>query len=104
MTNFMIAYYGGNPPSSKEEAMAQMKKWQAWVEGLGETIVNPGTPLMETKILTSGKVQDDNDPDSMKGFAVIKAESIEAAIAIAKSDPFLNNGGTIRVSQMMEMK
>ena len=39
----------------------------------------------------------------MKGFAVIKAESIEAAIEIAKSDPFLENGGTIRVSQMMEM-
>ena len=40
----------------------------------------------------------------MKGFAVIKAESIEAAIEIAKSDPFLDNDGTIHVSQMMEMK
>ncbi len=40
----------------------------------------------------------------MKGFAVVKAESIEAAIEIAKSDPFLENGGTIRVSQMMEMQ
>ena len=40
----------------------------------------------------------------MKGFAVIKAENIEAAIEIAKSDPFLEKGGTIRLSQMMEMK
>ena len=45
----MIAYYGGNQPSSKEEGMAQMGKWKAWVEGLGDKIVNPGTPLMETK-------------------------------------------------------
>ena len=104
MINFMIAYYGGNQPNSKEKGMAQMNKWKAWVEGLGETIVNPGTPLMETKILTSSNVQDDNDPNSMKGFAVIQAESIEAAVEISKSDPFLDNGGTIRVSQMMEMK
>ena len=103
MANFMIAYYGGNQPSSKEEGMAQMNKWKAWVEGLGETIINPGTPLMGTKIVTSNNVQDENDPNAMKRFAVVKAESIEAAIEIAKSDPFLENGGTIRVSQMMEM-
>ena len=103
MANFMIAYHGGKKPSSKEEGMAQMNKWKAWVEGLGEAIVNPGTPLMGTKIVTSSNVLDDNDPNSMKGFAVVKAESVEAAIEIAKSDPFLENGGTLRVSQMMEM-
>ena len=104
MASFMIAYYGGNKPVSKEEGMAQMGKWKEWVEGLGDTIVNPGTPLMSAKVLTSSDVQDDSDPNSMKGFAVIKAESIDAAVEIAKSDPFLGNGGTIRVSQMMEMK
>jgi hypothetical protein len=104
MTNFMIAYYGGNQPSSKEEGMAQMEKWKAWVKGLGKNIVNPGTPLPVSKIVTSSSVKDDNDPNSMKGFAVVKTENIEAAVKIAKSDPFLENGGTIRVSQMMEMK
>ena len=60
---------------------------------LGDTIVNPGTPLPVSKIVTSSSVEDDKDPNSMKGFAVVKAESIEAAIEIAKSDPFLENGG-----------
>jgi len=104
MANFMIAYYGGNQPSSKEEGLAQMGKWKAWIESLGETVVNPGTPLPVSKIVTTSGVKDDNDPSSMKGFAVIKAESIAAAMEITKSDPFLENGGTIRVSQMMEMK
>ena len=81
-----------------------MNKWKAWVEGLGDTIVNPGTPLPDSKIVTSSSVEDDSDPDSMKGLAVVKAESIDAAIEIAKLDPFLENGGTIRVSQMMEVK
>ena len=104
MANFMIAYYGGNQPGSKEEGMARMGKWKAWVEGLGEAIVNPGTPLPVSKMVTSSNVEDDSDPNSMKGFAVVNAENIEAAVEIAKSDPFLENGGTIRVSQMMEMK
>ena len=104
MASFMIAYYGGNQPRSKEEGMAQMGKWKAWIESLGENVTNPGTPFMGTKIVTSNDVQDENDRNAMKGFAVVKAESIEAAVEIAKSDPFLENGGTIRVSQMMEMK
>ena len=103
MGNFMLAYYGGNQPSSKEEGMAQMGNWKAWVEGLGESIVNPGTPLPVSKIVTSSSVKDDNDPNSMKGFAVLKAENLAAALDMAKSDPFLEHGGTIRVSQMMEM-
>ena len=103
MANFMIAYYGGDKPSSEEEGMAQMNKWKAWVESVGEKMINPGTPLMGSKIVTSSNVQDDNDPSSMKGFAVVNAESIEAAIEIAKSDPFLETNGTLRVSQMMEM-
>ncbi len=104
MPHFMIAYFGGKQPRSKEEGMAKMEKWKAWVNDLGETIVNPGTPLPVSKLVTSSCVKDDYDPNSMKGFAVVKAENIDAAVKIAKSDPFLEDGGTIRVSQMMEMK
>ena len=104
MPNFMLAYYGGNKPGSQEEGLAQMEKWSAWIKELGDTIVNPGTPLPVSKVVTSGGVEDDTDPNSMKGFAVVQADSMAAAVDIAKSDPFLENGGTIRVSEMMEMK
>jgi len=103
MQNFMIAYYGGKQPSSKEEGMAMQEKWKAWIEGLGEAVINPGTPLPISKIVTSSGVQDDNDPESMKGFAIVRANSIDAAVEIARYDPFLDTGGKIRVSQMMEM-
>jgi hypothetical protein len=103
MAYFMIAYHGGNQPNSEEEGMAQMEKWKAWIGNLGEAVVNPGTPLPDSKIVTSNSVEDDNDPNSMNGFAVVIAENIEAAIEMAKSDPFLENGGTIRVSEMKQM-
>ena len=99
----MIAYYGGKQPNSKEEGMVQLEKWKEWVKGIGEDVINSGTPLKGTKVITSNGVQDENDPNAMQGFAVVKAESIEAAVEIAKLDPILDMGGTIRVSQMMVM-
>jgi len=103
MAYFMIAYHGGNQPSSEEEGMAQMEKWKAWIGSLGEAVVNPGTPLPVSKVVTSSSVEDDNDPNSMNGFAVVIAKDIGEAIEMAKSDPFLENGGTIRVSEMKQM-
>ena len=99
----MIAYHGGKKPSSPEEGKAHMEKWQTWVQSMGDKVVNPGTPLPMSKLITSTSVEDDTDPNAMMGFAVIKADSMESAIEMTKSDPFLAMEGTIRLSQMMEM-
>ena len=80
-----------------------MGKWKEWVASLGDAVVNPGTPLMTSKLLTSDSIQDDKDAGAMKGFAVVEVENMDVAVEIAKSDPFLDNGGTIRISQMMEI-
>lgn len=103
MPDFMIAYHGGRKPNSKDEGMARMEKWKAWIEKLGESVINPGTPLPVSKIVTSTGIEDDNDPNSMNGFAVLNADSIDAAVNMIKSDPFLETGGRIRISQMTEM-
>lgn len=103
MTKFMIAYHGGRKPSSQEEGQAHMQKWQEWIQSLGDKVVNPGTPLPTSKLITASQVIDDTNTEAMMGFAIIQAETIEDAIEIAKSDPFLATDGTIRLSKMMEM-
>ena len=72
------------------------------MNGLGDAVVNPGTPLPASRIVTPNGVKD-NDSDGMKGFAVVKADNMEAAVEIAKSDPFLGSGGTLRVYEMKGM-
>lgn len=103
MNKYMIAYHGGVEPATKEEGMAQMEKWKQWVAGLGDKIVNSGTPLPETMVVTAVGTQDERDPDAMKGIAVVQASSMDEAVRIAQGDPFLMSGGTIRVHRMMEM-
>ena len=39
----------------------------------------------------------------MSGFTTIEAESMEAALSIAKACPFLDIGGSLEVSALMQM-
>ena len=102
MSNYIIAYHGGTEPESPEEGARQMERWQAWVAGLGDAVVNPGTPLGKFKTVTSGGVSDDAGSDPLTGFSVVKADSIDAALEMAKACPFLEMG-TIKVAEVMEM-
>jgi hypothetical protein len=38
----------------------------------------------------------------MSGFTIIRAESMEAALSIAQACPFLEIGGSLEVSEMMQ--
>jgi hypothetical protein len=39
----------------------------------------------------------------MSGFSIIKADSLQAALAIAQACPFLDIGGSLEVSELMQM-
>lgn len=97
MAEYIIGYFGGNKPASPEEGQAQRQKWMAWIESLGDKVVNPGQPLMGTELIGPGI------DVPMTGYAVVRADSKDEALEIAKADPFLEMGGTIQVSEMMKM-
>ena len=103
MSDYIIAYHGGKKPESPEEGAKHMAKWKAWVGGLGDTVVNPGTPLGNSRIVSSGGVSDDGGSNPMSGFSVVKADSMDAALEMAKACPFLETGGTLEVAEMMKM-
>ncbi len=79
-----------------------MAKWQAWVGGLGDAVVNPGTPLGKSKTVSSGGVSDDGGSNALTGFSIVKADSMDAALEIAKGCPYLEHG-TIEVAEVKEM-
>lgn len=103
MPDYIIAYHGGEKPDSPEEGTKHMAKWKAWVDGLGDAAVNPGTPLGKSRIVSADGVSDDGGPNPMSGFSVVKADSMDGALEMAKQCPFLETGGTLEVAEMMEM-
>ena len=103
MSNYIFAYHGGKKPKSPEEGAKHMAKWKAWVGGLGDTMVNPGTPLGKSKIVSFGGVLDDDGSNTWSGFCIVEADNMDAVLEIAKADPFLDTGGTLEVAEMMKM-
>jgi hypothetical protein len=102
MPNFIIAYHGAGKFETPEQGAAARAKWKVWVGGLGDAVVNPGTPLVRGKLVSSAGLSERQD-DLLSGFSVVRADSIDAALKLAQGCPHLDHG-TIEVAEMMEMK
>jgi hypothetical protein len=103
MANYIIAYHGGSKPESPEAGAAHMAKWRDWLTELADAVVNPGTPLGNSRIVSAEGVSDDGGSNAMSGFSVVEADSLDAAIAMAQACPFLETGGTLEVAEMKSM-
>ena len=103
MKQFVLVYLGGNQPSSEAEAQKHFDKYIGWLSSLGDAVVIPTIPLKDTSTVRPDGTIEEGGSSAMSGFSIIKADSLEAALSIAKACPFLEIGGTLEVSEMMEM-
>ena len=103
MKQFVFVYLGGNQPSSPEEANKHFAKYMQWLSSLGESVVIPTIPLKDTSTVSPDGTIRDGGSSAMSGFSIIKADSMEAALSIAQDCPFLEIGGSLEVSEMMQM-
>ena len=96
----------GNAPSA-EQMRAVLKEWQNWIRGIAEQGKFSGTNrlLPEGKTLKPGNVITDGPYVEAKeligGYVLVKAESLDEAIEIAKSCPNLKYGGNVEVRSTM---
>jgi len=102
MSNYVFAYYG-EPRFESSEAGAKYKaKWKAWVDSLGDALVNPVIPLGTPKTVTSSGVSDGGGSNRLSGFSIVKATGMNAAVEMAKTCPHLEHG-RVDVAEAMEM-
>ena len=103
MPDYMITYLGGNKPSSPEEGKEHFSKYMEWLSSLGESAVSPANPLKDTSTVNPDGSVTAGGATTTSGFTIIRAESMEAALSVAKSCPFLDIGGTLEVSELIQM-
>jgi hypothetical protein len=103
MTQYVFVYLGGNHPSNPEEANKHFKKYMEWLASLGDAVISPTIPLKDTHTVSSDGAIMEGGSSAMSGFSIIEAESIEAALSIAQACPFLEIGGSLEVSELMQM-
>ena len=96
MANYVLVYHGGAMPESPEESAKVMVAWTAWFARLGDALVDGGNPASKTRrIGADGSVSDDASGPS--GYSILRADSLDAAVDLAKGCPVLAGGASIQV-------
>lgn len=103
MPQYIITYLGGNQPSSPEEGQQHFAKYMEWLSSLGDSAVSPANPLMNTSTVNADGTVTDGGTTTMSGYTLIEVDSMEAALSIAKTCPFLELGGSLEVSELAQM-
>lgn len=103
MAQYMITYLGGDQPASPEESQQYFAKYQAWLSSLGDSAVSPMNPIKNTNTIDPDGSVTAQSTTLMSGYTIIEAESIEAALSVAKACPFLDVNGSLEVSELIKM-
>lgn len=111
MKNFMFLFRNGMEARSNatpEEMQNNMQLWFAWVEKLknqgiyvaGEALMPVGKTVKgEKQVVTDGPFAESKE--LVGGFFVVKADDLDAAIALTKDYPDYNIGGSVEVREVV---
>jgi hypothetical protein len=103
MTQYIIVYLGGNQPSSPEQGKQQLSRYMDWLSSLGDSVLSPANPLKNTITVNADGSVTTGGTTTMSGYTTIEADTMDAALSIAKACPFLDIGGSLEVSELIKM-
>ncbi len=104
MPQYIITYIGGNPPATPEEGERHKAEYMQWLDSLGEAVVSPANPFKNTHTVKPDGTVASESKTAMSGYTLIQAESMDAALTIARACPFLESGGSLEVSELIQMQ
>ena len=109
MAKFLFLMQGlpGEPNAGDEQTQAYSRKWGAYMGSLAQRgALESGAPLQPiAKAISRGSVDDAKlgIPD-IYGYMVVKADSLDDAIAIAREAPHMALGGTTIVRPCVDVR
>jgi hypothetical protein len=68
--------------------------WDEWFDSLGRSLIDRGNPVFARKTLGNC-----NAETTLGGYSLIKADDLQAAVALATGCPALNQGGGVEVGE-----
>ncbi len=101
MANFLLVYHGGGMPESPEEGAKVMAAWNTWFAELGDKVVDGGNPVSHVKTVHANGTVTDGGTNPSTGYSVIKADSLDQAVKLAKGCPVLAGGASVEVAETL---
>ena len=103
MPKYIFAYLGGQTPSNPEEGKKHFEQYQQWLTSLGQAVVSPAVPFKDTHTVHPDGNAEPGSTTALSGLSILRFSSMGEALKAAKRCPFLKIGGTLEVSEMVEM-
>ena len=103
MPQYIFVYIGGEQPSDPEEGQKHFVKYQEWLSSLNDSVISPAIPFKDTHTVHPNSTIEAGTTSAMSGLSILKLPSMDAALKVAQSCPFLEINGTLEVSEMIEM-
>lgn len=94
MKKFMLLHYGFEQPTPEI-----MEAWNKWFESVADRSVEHGGFMGGREITKDGASELPWGPDSITGYSIITAESLDEAAEIASGNPFI---ASIRIYELRE--
>jgi hypothetical protein len=102
MPKYLLSYHGGHFPLELSKDVDA--RWKRWADSVGAAFIDRGGPLETAKTVAHGGVVSDTGVHETTGYGIIEAETLEAAIEIAKHCPQLSSphvDGTVEVAELI---
>lgn len=113
MKDYLLVYranFNFMPERTPEEMAANTKRWMDWIGSIaaqnkltdrGNRLEVSGKVINKDSTITNGPYAEIKE--SIGGYSIIKADSYEAAIELAKGCPILTTGGNVEVREISPM-
>ena len=110
MKDYLLVYradFSFMPNRTPEEMQALSKRWMDWLGSIaaqnkltdrGNRLEGTGKVIKNDNTVTNGP--DAEIKESIGGYSIVKADSYEAAIELAKGCPVLKVGGNVEVREI----
>ena len=102
MGKYLLVYYGGKMEPDPKLAEKTMAAWMKWIGELGEAVVDPGAPTQPGTVVSSSGFKSAG-AKPVGGYSILQAQSLDAAVRLAKGCPVLAVGGLVEVSPLLPM-
>ena len=95
MSTFLFSYR--MPKDYRPGSAGTVAAWNAWFDSMGANLVDRGNPVLGSSAL--GNCGADT---RLGGYSLITADDLEAAVALAKGCPALQDTGGVEVGVITE--
>jgi hypothetical protein len=113
MKEFLFIYrrdVNNIPKGSPEEMQKETKRWMDWIGGIaaqnklsdrGNRLDLDGKVLKNKSLITDGPYMETKE--SIGGYSIVKADTLEEACEMAKGCPVFSIGGSVEVREISGM-